>query len=64
MLLLIVSWVLLLPSDSAANNVVAPNFNGESGVAGREGNGGRSLCIARVGTNRKVETSLGRALRE
>ena len=57
--------VLLLPSDSrAAVNVVAPNFNREAGMAGRERDGGRSLCIARVGTHCEVETSLRRTLRE
>ena len=60
----IAKWVLLPSDDSAANNVVAPDFNGEAGMAGREGNGGRSLCIASVGTQCEVETSLGGALRE
>ena len=58
-------WVLLFPSNgSAANNVVAPNFNREGWMAGREGDGWGSLCIARVGTHCEVEASLGRTLRE
>lgn len=57
-----IKWVLLL--RSAAINVVAPYFNRDGGMAGRERDGGGSLCITRVGTHCKVETSLCRTLRE
>lgn len=57
-----IKWVLLL--RGAAIYVVAPYFNGEGGMAGREGDGGRSLSITRVGTHCEVETSLCRTLRE